>query len=206
MKSAQRMHDLGPMVRVIRRVHPAVSLQLRGPFKKSAWTRGPGEMLEHGDVETVSAEDARGFLDLVAGPQADDLGAMGLEVIGMYNARLRQFEIRWVLSRASGYYRLSVHYTPGTDLGRLAARYYGYPECCASSRSIPMFLHGFKDSPLAGTGFVPCLVCHTEKTPAALKREIAARRICPTSFPRARVVHDTILTVQAIVQGRLAVT
>ena len=65
--------------------------------------------------------------------------------------------------------------------------YYGYPPCCIESFLKPTSaLHHavrFEDVPFAGTGFVPCQKCATERTEEEILAEIASRRKCPTPFP-----------------------
>jgi hypothetical protein len=180
-----------------------VRLELIGPFKKNAMTNQAGDSLSLTVVEQVTPEQANAFAKMVNPVAAAQLAQLALPAIGIYNGPVSRFEIRWLLPRG-GYYRLSSHLDQCVDGWRLMARYYGFPECCVPITAWQT-LENFQASRFCGTGFIPCPTCYAQKKYQTLRKEIAARRICPTPFPQARSVHDEFLTVQAIVEGRLVV-
>lgn len=72
-------------------------------------------------------------------------------------------------------------------------KYFGFPQCCTSQYEKDKSLNEFRK--LDGTGFLPCLTCHTEKTEAELLESIQQNRICKTPFPHEPLIDEMVLDI-----------
>jgi hypothetical protein len=187
-----------------RQIHPHVAVQFTGPLSRPLLEDDEGESLP-GWFEVSPRQAVRAAS--LAGPRVARW-ARALRraaVVGVYHAVNHDCEIRWSIDRGARHCRLRVVLSPEVDPYKYMGRYFGYPECCTDDLTPGFTLPGYSQSPLCGTGFVPCPHCYTHATAADLVTQIQARRCSPLPFPDDHPVLDDFWMAQAVIEGRLAV-